>query len=150
MAGGRIRQHPGLRQGMQQPAIRHGSRAADRPTRAEIEPAALELVERHGAQIMGTARRYSLNAEDAEDAFQRGFEILLTKAPSVREDDLVPWLKTVVKHEAFAIRKQRQRADLVGGRDLSGGGLAPATDAQVERHERLRLGAEAMSRLKPQ
>ncbi len=98
---------------------------------------------------MGTARRYSLNAEDAEDAFQRGLEILLTKAPSTLEDDLVPWLKTVVKHEAFAIRKQRQRAELAGDRELSPG-LAPAADAQAERHERLRLGAEAMSRLKPQ
>ena len=98
---------------------------------------------------MGTARRYSLSAEDAEDAFQRGLEILLTKAPSTHEDDLVPWLKTVVKHEAFAIRKQRQRAELAGDRELSPG-LAPAADAQAERHERLRLGAEAMSRLKPQ
>src|ERR671930_1068092 len=94
---------------MQEPAIRHGGRAECRPTRAEIEPAALELLERHGAQIMGTARRYSLTAEDAEDAYQRGLEILLVKAPSTREDDLVPWLKTVVKHEAFALRRQRDR-----------------------------------------
>ena len=98
---------------------------------------------------MGTARRYSLSAEDAEDAYQRGLEILLTKAPSTEEDDLVPWLKTVVKHEAFAIRKQRQRAELAGDRQLSAG-LAPAADAQAERHERLRVGAEAISRLKPQ
>src|SRR5919197_4400612 len=134
---------------MQEPAIRHGGRAECRPTRAEIEPAALELLERHGAQIMGTARRYSLSAEDAEDAYQRGLEILLTKAPSTEEDDLVPWRKTVVKHEAFAIRKQRQRAELAGDRQLSAG-LAPAADAQAERHERLRVGAEAISRLKPQ
>src|SRR3954468_18158373 len=137
-----------FRQGMQE-AIRQGGRAECRPTRAEIEPAARELVERHGAQIMGTARRYSLSAEDAEDAYQRGLEILLTKAPSTDENDLVPWLKTVVKHEAFAIRKQRQRAELAGDRELSAG-LAPAADAQAERHERLRLGAEAISRLKPQ
>jgi RNA polymerase sigma factor (sigma-70 family) len=116
---------------------------------AAIQTAALDLLERHGAHIMGTARRYSLSAEDAEDAFQRGLEILLTKAPSTEEDDLVPWLKTVVKHEAFAIRKQRQRAELAGDRELWSG-VAPAADAQVERHERLRLGAEAISRLKPQ
>jgi RNA polymerase sigma factor (sigma-70 family) len=116
---------------------------------AAIQTAALDLLERHGAQIMGTARRYSLSAEDAEDAFQRGLEILLTKAPSTDEDDLLPWLKTVVKHEAFAIRKQRQRAELAGDRELWSG-LAPAADAQAERHERLRLGAEAISRLKPQ
>jgi RNA polymerase sigma factor (sigma-70 family) len=114
-----------------------------------IQTAALDLLERHSAQIMGTARRYSLSAEDAEDAFQRGLEILLTKAPSTDENDLVPWLKTVVKHEAFAIRKQRQRAELAGDRELWGG-LAPAAHTQVERQERLRVGAEAISRLKPQ
>jgi RNA polymerase sigma factor (sigma-70 family) len=129
--------------------IRHGGRADGRPTREQIEPAARMLVQRHSGQLVATARRYSLSAEDAEDAYQRGLEILLTKAPSVREDDLVPWLKTVVKHEAFAIRKQRQRAELVGAPELAGG-LAPAPDEQAERHERLRLGVEAMSRLKPQ
>ena len=122
---------------------------AGRPTREQIEPAVRRLVERHAAQVMGTARRYSLSAEDAEDAFQRGLEILLTKAPSTREDDLLPWLKTVVKHEAFAIRKQRQRTELTGDRELTPG-LAPPTHEQAERQERLRLGAEAMSRLKPQ
>jgi RNA polymerase sigma factor (sigma-70 family) len=132
-----------------QQAIRHGSRAQGRPTREEIDPAARALVERHSVQIIATARRYSLSAEDAEDAYQRGLEILLMKAPSVHEDDLVPWLKTVVKHEAFAIRRQRQRADLSGERELASG-FAPATHDQVERHERLRIGAEAMSRLKPQ
>jgi RNA polymerase sigma factor (sigma-70 family) len=116
---------------------------------AAIQTAALDLLERHGAQIMGTARRYSLSSEDAEDAFQRGLEILLTKAPSTEEDDLVPWLKTVVKHEAFAIRKQRQRAELAGDRELWAG-LAPAAHTQAERQERLRVGAEAISRLKPQ
>ena len=103
-----------------QQAIRHGGRAQGRPTREEIGPAARALVERHSVQIIATARRYSLSAEDAEDAYQRGLEILLMKAPSVDEDDLVPWLKTVVKHEAFAIRRQRQRADLAGDRDLAG------------------------------
>jgi RNA polymerase sigma factor (sigma-70 family) len=132
-----------------QEAIRHGGRAAGRPTLDEIEPAARELIEHHGPQILATARRYSLSAEDAEDAYQRGLEILLTKAPSTDQDDLVPWLKTVVKHEAFAIRKQRQRAELTADRELMAG-HSPATHDQAERHERLRLGAEAMSRLKPQ
>ncbi len=132
-----------------QHAIRHGGRADDRPTREEIEPAARALVERHSVQLLATARRYSLNAEDADDAFQRGLEILLTKAPSAREDDLVPWLKTVVKHEAFAIRKQRQRAEIVGEPDMRGA-LAAAAHEHAERHERLRVSVEAMSRLKPQ
>jgi RNA polymerase sigma factor (sigma-70 family) len=121
----------------------------DRPSRAEIDPAALDLVRRHGAQIMATARRYAATPEDAEDAYQRGLEIMLTKAPSTHEDDLVPWLKTVVKHEAFALRKQRERHGVPCEQDE----LTPArsdTHEQVERLDKLQRGAEAMQRLKPQ
>jgi RNA polymerase sigma factor (sigma-70 family) len=120
-----------------------------RPPREEIEPAALELVSRHGAQIMATARRYAVTPEDAEDAYQRGLEILLTKAPTTSAEDLVPWLKTVVKHEAFALRKQRERQGMPT--DNEPGGAGPAdTHEQVERLDRLQRGAEAMRRLKPQ
>lgn len=132
-----------------QEAIRHGGRADDRPTREEIEPAARALVERHSGQLIATARRYSLSAEDAEDAYQRGLEIMLTRAPSLQEDYLVPWLKTVVKHEAFTIRKQRQRAEIVADSEFVSGFVPPAHE-QAERLERLRVGVEAMSRLKPQ
>jgi RNA polymerase sigma factor (sigma-70 family) len=124
-----------------------------RPPRAEVEPAALELIARYGADIMSTARRYAANREDAEDAYQRGLEILLTKAPSTASDDLVPWLKTVVKHEAFSLRRQRERH---GAPTASAGELQPPeahppdTYEQVERLERLQIGAEAMGRLKPQ
>src|SRR5918995_1423616 len=79
------------------------------PGRREIDAAAPALVARHGAQILAPARRYAATPEDAEDAYQRGLEILLRKAPTTREDELVPWLKTVVKHEAFALRRQRDR-----------------------------------------
>jgi RNA polymerase sigma factor (sigma-70 family) len=120
-----------------------------RPSRAEIDPAALDLVRRHGGQIMACARRYAATPEDAEDAYQRGLEILLTKAPSTHEDDLVPWLKTVVKHEAFALRKQREKHGVPTEQDE----LTPArtdTHEQVERLDTLQRGAEAMQRLKPQ
>ena len=121
-----------------------------RPT-AELSVAALELVERHAAQIMATARRYAATAEDAEDAYQRGLEIMLTKAPTAAEDELVPWLKTVIKHEAFALRRQRDRhtPTTEDGEppDRPGG---PPTMEQAERLERLQLGAEALQRLKPQ
>ncbi|MBX5468980.1 MAG: sigma-70 family RNA polymerase sigma factor [Thermoleophilaceae bacterium] len=134
---------------------RKGGRAAGRaPTRAEIEPAVLELIRRYGGEILRTAYRYSLCPDDAEDAYQRGLEILLTKAPSTREADLLPWLKTVVKHEAFAIRRQRGRAQLTDDGEPPASPLEPsaghATEEHAERYERLRLGAEALSRLKPQ
>jgi RNA polymerase sigma factor (sigma-70 family) len=123
-----------------------------RPARAEIDEAALALLARHGAQILATARRYAATPEDAEDAYQRGLEILLTKAPTTSEDDLVPWLKTVVKHEAFALRRHRERhAPVTDDGELGERGTpAAATHDQAERYEDLRQGAEALRQLKPQ
>ncbi|MET0809770.1 MAG: sigma-70 family RNA polymerase sigma factor, partial [Thermoleophilaceae bacterium] len=122
-----------------------------RPERAEIDAAALELLARHGSQILATARRYAATPEDAEDACQRGLEILLTKAPSTSEEDLIPWLKTVVKHEAFALRRQRERHSPVtdDGELRDRPAIAGVTHEQAERLERLRQGAEALGHLKP-
>src|SRR4051812_18716686 len=120
------------------------------PSRAQIAPAALELLSRHSAGLLATARRYSATPEDAEDAYQRGVEILLTKAPTTTETDLLPWLKTVVKHEAFAVRKSSGRA--LPAEDPLGHAHDDRawTDERAERYERLRVGAEAMAGLKPQ
>lgn len=123
---------------------------AARPSRAQIEPAALELLSRHSAGLLATARRYSACPEDAEDAYQRGVEILLTKAPTTRESDLLPWLKTVVKHEAFAVRRSSGRALPTEEPLALESNVRPWTDDQAERYEQLRVGAEAMAGLKPQ
>ena len=137
---------------MEQGADRDRAGARRRPTRAEVEPAALKLLQRHGASIMATARRFAATAEDAEDAYQRGVEILLTKAPTTAEDELVPWLRTVIKHEAWALRRQRLRGAPVtdDGEVPEGASEAALTSEQAERLERLRVGAEAMKQLKPQ
>ncbi len=118
----------------------------------------LRVIERYGPQVMRTARRYAATVEDAEDAYQRGIEIMLTKAPDIPEAELLPWLKTVVRHEAFALRRKDERIALGtrGGVDGDADGeddfvsLAPTPGEQVERFERLRLGAEALNGLKPQ
>lgn len=121
-----------------------------RPSRAQIEPAALELLSRHSAGLLATAQRYSACPQDAEDAYQRGVEILLTKAPTTSEDELLPWLKVVVKHEAYAVRKSRV-ASLPIDEELLGEPDAGAwTDERAERYEQLRIGAEAIAGLKPQ
>jgi RNA polymerase sigma factor (sigma-70 family) len=127
------------------------TRRGIRPERADIDAAALALLARHGGQILATARRYAATPEDAEDACQRGLEILLTKAPSTSEDELIPWLKTVVKHEAFALRRQRERHSPVTDDGELRDRPAPAavTHEQAERLERLRQGAEALRHLKP-
>ena len=123
-----------------------------RPPRAEVDPAAVDLLQRHGAQLMAVARRYAATPEDAEDAYQRGVEILLTKAPTTDPGELLPWLKTVVKHEAFALRKQGERHGVPSEPEelepLVGRSPGPADLA--ERRDTLRLGAEALSHLKPQ
>jgi RNA polymerase sigma factor (sigma-70 family) len=122
-----------------------------RPARGEIDEAALRLLARHGAQILAMARRHAATPEDAEDAYQRGIEILLTKAPSTSEDELIPWLKTVVKHEAWALRRQRERHSPVTDDGQLRDRPAPTavTHEQAERLERLRVGAEALGHLKP-
>src|SRR5438477_6369418 len=110
-----------------------------RPDRAQLEPAVLSLLSRHSAGLLATARRYSASPQDAEDAYQRGVEILLTKAPTTREDELLPWLKTVVKHEAFAVRKASARARPAGGTSKIDDDAAGWADEHAERYEQLRV-----------
>ncbi|MBA2566469.1 MAG: sigma-70 family RNA polymerase sigma factor, partial [Thermoleophilaceae bacterium] len=127
-----------------------GVRRATRPGDA-INPAAVRLIERHGDALFATARRYTLSREDAEDAYQRGLEILLTKAPALPEQELLPWMRTVVKHEAFAIWRSQDRTVTPPVEEWERAPApTPPPDEQVESYERLRVGAEAIRRLKPQ
>ena len=130
-------------------AVQETPDARSRATaRRDLGPAALELIERHGPEILRTARRYSRTAEDAEDAYQRGLEILLTKAPSTDEDELVPWLKTVVKHEALSLQRQREQHGAGTDEALEWAPAPVTTDEQVEQRERFLIGAEALANLK--
>ena len=56
-----------------------------------------------------TARRCSLCAADAEDAFQRAVEILLTKGPDRPGEQLAAWMHVVTRREALAVRRARER-----------------------------------------
>lgn len=118
--------------------------------------AAIELIARDGEQLRRTALRLSLCVEDAEDAYQRAIEIVLLKAPSERQRDLGPWTQTVVKHEAMAIRANRERllgspADEDAPADRVE--LIPAPgdgpDVRMERRERVERSREALQALKP-
>jgi RNA polymerase sigma factor (sigma-70 family) len=147
--GARARDHGGSRE---RGGARRRERGHARLPRDDIERAAADLIRRRGGEILGTARRYASNLDDAEDAYQRGLEILLTKAPTTREVDLVRWLKTVVKHEAFALRRQRERQSPITDDGELGERPTPPgiTHDQAERHERLHQGGEALALLKPQ
>jgi RNA polymerase sigma factor (sigma-70 family) len=121
--------------------------------------ATMEMIRRHEAALKRTARRYSLCAEDAEDAYQRALEIALTKAPTDRPDELIRWTQTVTKHEALAIRRHRER--LLGNRPVrerEGDSedwltLIPAPEGgpgdRVERREAIARSREALRTLKP-
>lgn len=129
------------------------------PPRADAarKRAAVEIVARHEAALKRTARRYSLDAEDAEDAYQRALEILLTKAPTTDPRELIRWTQTVTKHEALALRENRAR--LLGRRTPTARdgadpiALIPASgdgpDELAERRELVARSREALRTLKP-
>ena len=116
--------------------------------------AAVELVAREDAELRQTARRFSLCGDDAEDAYQRALEILLVKAPSDRPHELIRWMKTVVKHEALAIRRYRERMLGVGD-DGAGDPIARIASSgagpgeRLERDEQVARSREALRALKP-
>jgi RNA polymerase sigma factor (sigma-70 family) len=142
--------------------IEQGNARAVRATVATAarKRAAVETYSRHEAALRRTARRYSLCGDDADDALQRALEILLTKAPSDDPRELIRWTQTVVKHEALAVRRDRER--------ILSGPAAVATEAgredwvalipadadgppeRAERHEAIARSREALQALKPQ
>ncbi|HVT00353.1 MAG TPA: sigma-70 family RNA polymerase sigma factor [Solirubrobacterales bacterium] len=122
--------------------------------------AAVETFARHEASLRRTAGRYSICADDADEALQRGLEILLQKAPSADPRELVRWTQTVVKHEALAVRAERERI-LAGpaastpepGREDWVAMLPADSDGpaeRAERHEAIERSREALATLKPQ
>jgi RNA polymerase sigma factor (sigma-70 family) len=127
---------------------------------ARRKRAAIETYARHEATLRRTARRYSICADDADDALQRALEILLRKGPSEDPRELIRWTQTVVKHEALAVRRERERI-------LAGPAAArPEPDAddwvalipsradgppeRAERREAVGRSREALQSLKPQ
>jgi RNA polymerase sigma factor (sigma-70 family) len=122
--------------------------------------AAVETYARHEKALRRTARRYSLCADDADDALQRALEILLLKAPTEDPRELIRWTQTVVKHEALAVRRDRERI-LSGPAAMAADpgredwvALIPAESdgppERVERQEAIARNREALQALKPQ
>ena len=124
----------------------------DERERAGSRELVLGTVHKNASGLLGLARRHSLCADDAHDAYQRAIEIFLRRADTVEPETALAWLRTVVKHEAMAVR--RSRLQLVGGEevdlDLHEATTVPSPDEQVASFERLTASAEALQRLKPQ
>ncbi len=121
-------------------------------TREELETLVVETVRLHADGLLRLARRHSLCADDAQDAYQRGMEIFLRHAGRLDPERAPSWLRTVVKHEAMAVRRSRQRevgpaeVDL----DLFEARNAPGPEERVIGFEQVERSAEALQRLKPQ
>jgi RNA polymerase sigma factor (sigma-70 family) len=112
----------------------------------------LATVQDNAASLLRIARRHSICADDALDAYQRALEIFIRRADTLEPAGVVGWLRTVVKHEAMAVRESRQRSvngddldlDLQEARDL------PTEDERLVRFDEMQQAAEALERLKPQ
>jgi RNA polymerase sigma factor (sigma-70 family) len=115
----------------------------------------LATISAHADALLRTARRYSMCADDAYDAYQRGIEIFMRRAASLDPDGAPSWLHVVIKNEALAVR--RARADVVASDDLdvdrddvTGGAAHVASpEERVLAADRTTRAAEALQRLKP-
>ncbi len=124
--------------------VRHGSDAG--------EEQVLALVREHAGDLLRLARRFSICVEDAQDAYQRTLEKLVRRMRGEPPEDALKWARTVLRHEALAIRGEREqmlgRLAIEHDRHRDEDSLDPAD--RVERFERLAHTAEALRGLKPQ
>jgi RNA polymerase sigma factor (sigma-70 family) len=119
---------------------------------------ALSLLARYGTAFRRTARRWSLCGADADDAYQRAVEILLTKGPAVELPRLAAWMQVVTRHEALAVRRARERLLGTAPRGESHGAddrgavealvcQAPGPAERAERRERFESATRTLAGL---
>jgi len=119
-------------------------------TRA-AEELILRTIAAHADSLLRTARRYSLCADDAHDAYQRAVEIFMGRAHRLDDARAPGWLHVVVKREAQAIRNDRRKLLLASEVDLDARESlsAPAPEEQLLSFDMLNRSAEALKRLRP-
>jgi RNA polymerase sigma factor (sigma-70 family) len=107
------------------------------------------LIDQYGEMIMRDAVRHSANREDAEDAYQAALEVLLKKAPSRRQKELLPWLRTVVRNEAHHISRARNKQQVALAPEdfdrIPQGGRS--TEDVAEAFAEIEMSFEALARL---
>jgi RNA polymerase sigma factor (sigma-70 family) len=110
------------------------------------EAAFAVLVRRHGPMVWGVCRRVLRSPQDAEDAFQATFLVLVRKAASIVSRELLAnWLygvahRTALKAKASAAKRQRKERPMA---EMPEPEVAP----QDRRHDLLPLLDQALSNL---
>jgi RNA polymerase sigma factor (sigma-70 family) len=106
----------------------------------------------HADSLLRTARRFSLCVDDAQDAYQRTLEIFMAHAGRLDPESVAGWLHVVVKREAQAIRRSRQRCVPSSEVDFDKYECAstPTADERLASVDLVGRAAEALQRLKPQ
>ena len=102
--------------------------------------------------LLRYAARFAPSLEDAEDAYQRGMEVALTKGPIGPPEEFIAWLHVVIRNEATTLARRRSREtpagdDIVTVVDERGSADAREPSAVAEWRDRYRTLQDAMTSL---
>jgi RNA polymerase sigma factor (sigma-70 family) len=107
----------------------------DRFVRQRDEAAFTALVARHGPMVFGVCRRLLRQTQDAEDAFQATFLVLVRKAANIGKRELLGhWLYGValrVAARARLLASKRQARETAGVERVTEAAREPATGNEV-------------------
>jgi len=111
----------------------------------------LRTIAAHADSLLRTARRHSICVDDAQDAYQRAIEIFMGRAHRLDSARAAGWLHVVVKREAQALRRERQRMLMSSEVDLDAREAEqPTPEERALSFDMVNRSAEALKRLKPQ
>ena len=101
--------------------------------------------------LLRYAARFAPSLEDAEDAYQRGMEVALTKGPIATQDEFIAWLHVVIRNEATTLARRIGR-ETPAGDDIEGAVDARGQESRepaavAEWRERYRTLQDAMTSL---
>jgi RNA polymerase sigma factor (sigma-70 family) len=102
-------------------------------TKSPVSDQAFEvLVERHGPMVLGVCRHILRRPQDADDAFQATFLVLVRKARSIRVGtSLAPWLYAVAHRTALRARARSSHHGLPDAQVPDATSLPPASEAML-------------------